>query len=290
MAYGPAARPAQGFIAMGAIHLTCQCASRDSVEWLPQGTTLMTRRVSVHGIGRLTDATDAARTRHLGCIRTTVIDKRLWPLPLQRLQEMKAATAERTRSERERRERRRAEKEWAKLNEQCASLSQGELCLIDGLNTEPNRRASNQLCNADFCQHRYVTAMRANLRGGAFECCKPMSSVIIAQQCHARRLCFAWHLPQSTHGTAGIDLRMCSSTGLPGHRACRRRATTAPPPRRNRRRSRMSLPCRRRHQEHGLLSRRRRHRRLPLGEHRRQQQDRHLRRRRRRQVCTSPAA
>ena len=43
-----------------------------------------------------------------------------WLALLQRLQEMKAATAERTRSERERRERRRAEKEWAKLNEQCA--------------------------------------------------------------------------------------------------------------------------------------------------------------------------
>ncbi len=44
-------------------------------------------------------------------------------LHAQRLQEMKAATAERTRSERERRERRRAEKEWAKLNEQASRAS-----------------------------------------------------------------------------------------------------------------------------------------------------------------------
>lgn len=40
---------------------------------------------------------------------------------LQRLQETKRATADRTRGERERRERRAQEKEAAKLNHQCAS-------------------------------------------------------------------------------------------------------------------------------------------------------------------------
>jgi hypothetical protein len=36
----------------------------------------------------------------------------------QRLQEMRQATADRTRGERERKERRRQEKEWARLNAQ----------------------------------------------------------------------------------------------------------------------------------------------------------------------------
>lgn len=42
------------------------------------------------------------------------------PVGSQRLQEMRQATAERTRGERDRKERKRAEKEWAKLNAQCA--------------------------------------------------------------------------------------------------------------------------------------------------------------------------
>lgn len=37
---------------------------------------------------------------------------------MQRLQEMRQATADRTRGDRERKERKRADKEWAKLNAQ----------------------------------------------------------------------------------------------------------------------------------------------------------------------------
>jgi hypothetical protein len=48
----------------------------------------------------------------MGCIT------RLLCLVLQRLAEMRAMNAERTRKERERKERRRVEREMAKLNEQ----------------------------------------------------------------------------------------------------------------------------------------------------------------------------
>ena len=45
------------------------------------------------------------------------------PWGAQRLMEMKADTAERTRHERGRREKRRAEKEAAKLQERCGNFS-----------------------------------------------------------------------------------------------------------------------------------------------------------------------
>lgn len=55
----------------------------------------------------------------------------------KRLQEMRQATADRTRSERERKERKRAEKEWARLNAQSARAQQASGAVPSGAGAPP---------------------------------------------------------------------------------------------------------------------------------------------------------
>lgn len=84
------------------------------------------------------------------------------PGDAQRLMEMKADTAERTRQERGRREKRRAEKEAAKLQERCGHISSMRVMTSKVMGSQACRRMhACMLCAETFWRGGHVNGMRA---------------------------------------------------------------------------------------------------------------------------------